>query len=158
MVEGACLPAWPWPHIHLAPELWLGLCFQTAEQDSRAFIAGSHSLRDWTKVLFGYAVFRCIERDSGLFELEWIWVEPRCRTKGVARSLIAAIFNRLGSRVLWLEVSANNQAAVRAYSKMGFVQQGVRKNYYRDGSSAILMELKPASGTFRQGLVSSRVS
>ena len=108
--------------------------------------------------MLGYSVFRCIDSGAGLVEIDWIWVAQGSREKGIARRLIASVFDRLGPETIWLEVSSLNREAIQAYEKMGFVPQGVRRNYYRDGSSAILMELKPAIGTFRQGLVSRQVS
>ncbi len=37
-----------------------------------------------------------------------------------------------------LEVSSKNPAAIRLYQKLGFVQVGQRKAYYKDGSDAYL--------------------
>jgi len=50
----------------------------------------------------------------------------------------------LGSSApIWLEVSENNRPAVRFYKKMGFIQMGVRKNYYKNGQEALIYSFKP---------------
>ena len=40
-----------------------------------------------------------------------------------------------------LEVSSNNLIAKHLYDKFNFEQNGLRKEYYKDGSDAILMTL-----------------
>jgi len=40
-----------------------------------------------------------------------------------------------------LEVSEKNTPALRLYEKVGFKRVGMRKNYYPDGSNALLMEV-----------------
>jgi ribosomal-protein-alanine N-acetyltransferase len=54
--------------------------------------------------------------------------------------LIKELLSSGVKRVL-LEVSEKNEPAKRVYEKAGFKPTGVRKNYYPDGSDAILMEL-----------------
>ena len=41
-----------------------------------------------------------------------------------------------------LEVSQSNVTAVRFYSRFDFSTVGIRKNYYKDGSHALLKEKK----------------
>lgn len=45
-----------------------------------------------------------------------------------------------GVKSIWLEVSVNNKKAVRFYKKFGFEVQDIRKNYYKDGSDALIMK------------------
>ncbi len=45
-----------------------------------------------------------------------------------------------GAKSIWLEVSVNNKKAVRFYEKHGFFTQDIRKNYYSDGSDALVMK------------------
>ncbi|MDO5545160.1 MAG: ribosomal protein S18-alanine N-acetyltransferase [Eubacteriales bacterium] len=64
-----------------------------------------------------------------------IAVRPDCRCKGIAAALITELVDRLkdqGSRILRLEVRESNAPAIALYEAMGFIQLGLRKNYYRN--------------------------
>ena len=57
------------------------------------------------------------------------------RRQGVARALIEALVSALrerGSKQLTLEVRASNGPARQLYESLGFLQVGLRKNYYRN--------------------------
>ncbi|MBK7059817.1 MAG: ribosomal protein S18-alanine N-acetyltransferase [Rubrivivax sp.] len=80
-------------------------------------------------------------------------VAPQWQRLGHARSLLDALEqhcrqHQLGS--LWLEVRAGNQRARQVYSRRGFVEVGLRRNYYpaAHGSreDAIVMSLAIAAG------------
>ena len=62
-------------------------------------------------------------------------VRPDCRRRGIAEALIVELVAKLkekGSRALMLEVRASNVPAISLYEKLGFLQVGCRKNYYRN--------------------------
>ena len=64
-----------------------------------------------------------------------IAVSPASRRQGVARALIEALVSALrerGSKQLTLEVRASNGPARQLYESLGFLQVGLRKNYYRN--------------------------
>ena len=48
--------------------------------------------------------------------------------------------NKLKINKLLLEVSENNSAAESFYNNFDFITVGIRKNYYSDGSNALLKE------------------
>ena len=49
---------------------------------------------------------------------------------------------KLNVKKLLLEVSKSNKAAKNFYGKFDFIIVGIRKNYYKDGSDALLKEKK----------------
>ena len=49
---------------------------------------------------------------------------------------------RINKNKIYLEVNANNNVARILYSKMGFVESGIRNRYYNNVDSAILMDLQ----------------
>ena len=64
-----------------------------------------------------------------------IAVDPQYRRQGIAQALVEELVKclaRKGSRCLTLEVRASNAGAIALYGKLGFVQVGLRKNYYRN--------------------------
>ena len=57
------------------------------------------------------------------------------RRRGIAEKLVLALVEELkkkGSHALMLEVRASNAPAIALYEKLGFLQVGCRKNYYRN--------------------------
>jgi ribosomal-protein-alanine N-acetyltransferase len=67
------------------------------------------------------------------------------RRQGLAEWLLLemlALARHKDAQTVTLEVRAHNQAAQRLYQKLGFVEVGVRKRYYRDnGEDAHLLTL-----------------
>ena len=62
-------------------------------------------------------------------------VHPDFRRMGIAESLVNSLVKELkqqGSHCLTLEVRASNSPAISLYEKLGFVEIGRRKNYYRN--------------------------
>ena len=62
-------------------------------------------------------------------------IHPDCRRRGIAETLIVNLVEELkkkGSHALMLEVRASNAPAIALYEKLGFLQVGCRKNYYRN--------------------------
>ena len=67
---------------------------------------------------------------------------PHFQRRGVAGCLLSDLFERcraLGMTRAWLEVRVGNAAAISLYRQQGFVADGVRPRYYRDGEDALLM-------------------
>lgn len=75
-------------------------------------------------------------------------VSPSFQRKGVAKAACSAILAKLQERqfhIALLEVRESNEAARLLYQKLGFHQDGVRKNYYRAkewNEEAELVEVK----------------
>ena len=77
-------------------------------------------------------------------ELLNIAVEEQYRRRGIAQLLLGTLFQHFaGMNVekVFLEVRERNDPAVGFYKKNGFVQVGLRKNYYRDPTdNALVMQ------------------
>jgi len=84
----------------------------------------------------GYVVTMSSGDSSDLLR---IGVRASHRRRGLARELLAAV--RTEERML-LEVGADNSAALAFYAAEGFVELDRRRRYYRDGSDAVVMELR----------------
>ncbi|WP_457626155.1 ribosomal protein S18-alanine N-acetyltransferase [Persephonella sp.] len=73
-----------------------------------------------------------------------IAVKKRLQNKGIGRYLMnwfVQLSKEKGIKNIWLEVSEKNKKAVRFYENFGFFVEDIRKNYYRDGSDALIMRL-----------------
>ncbi|WEQ53120.1 ribosomal protein S18-alanine N-acetyltransferase [Komagataeibacter oboediens] len=70
-------------------------------------------------------------------------VDPAWQRRGIGRDLLARCMRQAGqagARTLFLEVARDNAPAMALYRTSGFVQAGVRRNYYPDGMDACVMQ------------------
>jgi ribosomal-protein-alanine N-acetyltransferase len=86
----------------------------------------------------GFAMLRIAADEA---ELMTIAVDPKRRRKGLGASLLAAAFDDLlmsPAKRLFLEVAADNSAAIALYRRHGFAEIGRRDGYYArpDGKPA----------------------
>ena len=76
-------------------------------------------------------------------QINYFVVKQKFRKKGFGSYLMSYLINRcekLNLKKLLLEVSQSNLTAERFYSRFDFSTVGIRKNYYKDGSNALLKE------------------
>ena len=79
------------------------------------------------------------------FHLHNIAVHPNYLRKKIGQKLINHIISRVADQkvnVILLEVSVNNVSARKCYQSLGFVEAGIRKDYYSKGDDAILYNLE----------------
>lgn len=73
-------------------------------------------------------------------------VDPDYRRQGIAQKLLVHTLVdgfESGGKIGFLEVREGNLPARRLYEKFGFVDVGIRKNYYKDnGENAVMMNLE----------------
>ena len=94
----------------------------------------------WSTPHFGFARWRVVEAAQEA-ELLRLAVDPGLRRGGHGRSLLRhseAQLARMGITTLHLEVRVTNTAARGLYESAGWLGQGLRKAYYRDGEDAAL--------------------
>lgn len=85
--------------------------------------------RDGDKVL-GYCGAYVILNEA---DINQVAVEPLHRKKGVGGKMLVALLDKLGKAgadAVTLEVRKSNEAAIALYESMGFVTEGIRKNFY----------------------------
>ncbi len=82
-------------------------------------------------VVCGYIGSQSVMGESDMMNVA---VHPDHRRKGVGEMLVLALCDALSKEntSLALEVRASNGPAIALYEKLGFVQVGLRKNYYRN--------------------------
>ena len=93
------------------------------------------------ELVVGY-IFGWLIHDE--FHLNNIAVHPEYLRRSIGKELILHIISRVIShdiKVILLEVSANNISAQKCYQSLGFIQMGIRKDYYSKGDDAILYNL-----------------
>ena len=132
---------------------YIDLCF---ELDSNTISLWSK--KQWTKefkkdgtkifgllisnLVIGICVFQVVLDEA---QINYFVVHQKFRKRGLGSHLMNFLIKqceKLNLNKLLLEVSSSNITAERFYSRFGFSTVGKRKNYYKDGSDAVLKEKK----------------
>ena len=78
-------------------------------------------------------------------QINYFVINQKYRKKGIGSHLMIYIINqceKLKINKLSLEVSQSNVIAEKFYNRFDFCTVGIRRNYYKDGSHALLKEKK----------------
>jgi ribosomal-protein-alanine N-acetyltransferase len=78
-------------------------------------------------------------------DVQTIAIASTAQGAGLGRELLAAAIAHAwncGCTRLFLEVRADNEAALALYQQAGFIRMGRRNRYYPDGADAITMRLR----------------
>tara|TARA_B100000161_G_scaffold58754_1_gene38897 strand:+ start:1511 stop:1951 length:441 start_codon:yes stop_codon:yes gene_type:complete len=95
-----------------------------------------------SKLVIGICVFQVVLDEA---QINYFVVNPKFRKKGFGSYLMNFLIKRcdkLKINKLFLEVSKSNITAEKFYNRFDFSTVGIRKNYYKDGSDALLKEKK----------------
>ena len=95
-----------------------------------------------TNLVIGICVVQVVLDEA---QINYFVVNKRFRTKGFGSFLMSYLIKKcekLNLKKIILEVSQGNVNAERFYSRFDFSTVGIRKNYYKDGSHALLKEKK----------------
>ena len=104
---------------------------------SKSEISRSLIIQENTFIL-GYCIFRIFAKECQILNFG---VLPKRQQEGIGGILLKEILKNLTrNSSVFLEVKKSNFPAVNLYQKHGFNIFGIRKNYYKDGSSALLMQ------------------
>ena len=93
-------------------------------------------------LVIGICVFQIVLDEA---QINYFVVNQQFREKGFGSYFMSYLikkFKKLNLKKLLLEVSQSNVTAERFYSRFDFSTVGIRKNYYKDGSHALLKEKK----------------
>ena len=92
--------------------------------------------------VIGICVFQVVLDEA---QINYFVVNQKFRKKGFGSFLMRYLVKKcekLNLNKLLLEVSLSNVTAESFYWRFGFFTVGIRKNYYKDGSHALLKEKK----------------
>ena len=95
-----------------------------------------------SNLIVGICVFQVVVDEA---QINFFVVNQKLRKKGYGSHLMRYLINhceKLNVSKLILEVSRDNVVAEKFYSRFDFLTVGIRRNYYKDGSDALLKEKK----------------
>jgi len=94
------------------------------------------------------AAFCAFWRVADQIHINNLAVRPELRGQGLASRLLAGVMAesaRMGADSATLEVRRSNTPALRLYAKAGFIEAGVRRNYYTQPvEDALVLVRNPA--------------
>ena len=88
-----------------------------------------------------------------------LMIHPKLWGRGLGRYLMLDLIESAKAKQAYkilLEVKVGNKRAERLYERLGFTGSGLRKDYYSDGSNAVLMSLELPSPPGAQLTVTKR--
>ena len=95
-----------------------------------------------TNIVIGICVIQFVLDEA---QINYFVVNKKFRKKGFGSYLMSYLIEKCEKsnlKKIFLEVSQDNVTAERFYSRFEFSTVGIRKNYYKDGSNALLKEKK----------------
>ena len=98
-----------------------------------------------TNLVIGICVFQVVLDEA---QINYFVIKHKYRKQGFGTYLMSYIIKeckKLKISKLILEVSHTNFTAEKFYSSFDFSTVGIRRNYYKDGSNALLKEKKLAT-------------
>ena len=96
-------------------------------------------------LLIGICVFHVVLDEV---QINYFVINQKFRKKGYGSyfmSYLIALYEKSDINKVFLEVSQRNVTAEKFYSRFDFFTVGIRRNYYKDGSDALLKEKKLTS-------------
>ncbi len=84
---------------------------------------------------------------AGELEINAVVVRPEARRRGLGLRLVRAALDRaiaVGASSAFLELRADNEAAMQLYRRAGFAPFDRRARYYDDGADAVVMRAELA--------------
>ena len=93
-----------------------------------------------SNLVIGICVFQIVLDEA---QINFFVVDQKYRNKGYGSLLMLFLIKQceeLSVNKLFLEVSSTNLTADKFYSRFDFSTVGIRRNYYKDGSDALIKE------------------
>ena len=89
--------------------------------------------------ILGYCMSRSFGNEVNILNMA---IESSSQGKGIGRFLLGYVLKQIPIKSsVFLEVKLGNFNAIKLYSSFGFQKINLRDNYYKDGSSALIMRL-----------------
>ena len=95
-----------------------------------------------SNLVIGICVFHVVLDEA---QINFFVINQKYRKKGFGSHLMAYLIEQcqnLSINKIFLEVSHTNSTAEKFYSRFEFFTVGIRRNYYKDGSDALLKRKK----------------
>ena len=91
-------------------------------------------------VVLGYCMMRIVCNEANIINMA---IKSSRQREGLGSLLLGYVLNQLPiNSSAFLEVKEGNLSAINLYKRLGFNVIYLRKNYYKDGRTALVMQLE----------------
>ena len=110
------------------------------ESELKNFLRTTTWIIEESTVILGYCMLRIVCNEANIINMA---IKSSRQREGLGSLLLGYVLNQLPiNSSAFLEVKEGNLTAINLYKKLGFNVINLRKNYYKDGRTALIMHLE----------------
>ena len=113
---------------------------EMVESELKTFLGKTTWIIEESTVILGYCMMRIFCNEANIINMA---IKSSRQREGLGSFLLGYVLNQLPiNSSVFLEVKEGNLSAINLYQRLGFKVINLRKNYYKDGRTALIMHLK----------------
>jgi len=110
------------------------------ESELKNFLGTTTWIIEESTVILGYCIIRIVCNEANIINMA---IKSSRQREGLGAFLLGYVLNQLPiNSSAFLEVKEGNLSAINLYKRLGFNVINLRKNYYKDGKTALIMRLE----------------
>ena len=110
------------------------------ESELKNFLGTTTWVIEESTVILGYCMMRIVCNEANIINMA---IKSSRQREGLGSLLLGYVLNQLPiNSSVFLEVKEGNLSALNLYKRLGFNVINLRKNYYKDGRTALIMHLE----------------
>ena len=110
------------------------------ESELKNFLRTTTWIIEESTVVLGYCMMRIVCNEANIINMA---IKSSRQGEGLGSLLLGYVLNQLPiNSSAFLEVKEGNLSAINLYKRLGFNVINLRKNYYKDGRTALIMHLE----------------
>ena len=114
--------------------------FEMVENELKNFLGATTWIIEESTVVLGYCMMRIVCNEANVINMA---IKSSRQREGLGSLLLGYVLNQLPiNSSAFLEVKEGNLSAINLYKRLGFNVISLRKNYYKDGRTALIMQLE----------------
>ena len=113
---------------------------EMVESELKNFLGTTTWVIEESTVILGYCMMRIVCNEANIINMA---IKSSRQREGLGSLLLGYVLNQLPiNSSAFLEVKEGNLSAINLYKRLGFNVINLRKNYYKDGKTALIMRLE----------------
>ena len=113
---------------------------EMVESELKNFLRTTTWIIEESTVILGYCMMRIVCNEANIINMA---IKSSRQREGLGSFLLGYVLNQLPiNSSAFLEVKEGNLLAINLYKKLGFNVINLRKNYYKDRRTALIMHLE----------------
>ena len=113
---------------------------EMVESELENFLRTTTWIIEESTVILGYCMLRIVCDEANIINMA---IKSSRQREGLGSLLLGYVLNQLPiNSSAFLEVKEGNLSAIKLYKNLGFNVINLRKNYYKDGRTALIMRLE----------------